>query len=157
MDSGDWQVPPTFDTLSAESAGVVSRTVAAWQLAEIGIVARVYGGAEFHNILNASRFSNGPHTMKLTPLGENVIVQRVDAKETTEGGIVLPDSARERPAEGVILSVGDGRLLPDGSRHPLQVREGDRIVFISYAGSDIEVNGETLLIMRESDILAVLG
>jgi chaperonin GroES len=95
--------------------------------------------------------------MKLTPLGENVIVERVEAKETTEGGIVLPDSAQEHPAEGVILSVGDGRLLDDGTRHPLQVQEGDRIIFSSYAGSDIHVDGEILLIMRESDILAVRG
>jgi chaperonin GroES len=95
--------------------------------------------------------------MKLTPLGENVIVERVEAKETTEGGIVLPDASRQRPAEGVILSVGDGRLLEDGTRHPLQVREGDRIFFSSSAGSDIQVDGQTLLIMRESDILAVRG
>jgi chaperonin GroES len=95
--------------------------------------------------------------MKLTPLGENVIVQRIDAKEVTDGGIVLPESAKELPAEGRVLSVGDGWLLEDGSRQPLQIQEGDRIIFTSYAGSDIQVDGETLLIMRESDILAVRG
>jgi chaperonin GroES len=95
--------------------------------------------------------------MRLTPLGANVIVQRVEAKETTEGGIVLPDSARERPAEGRVLSVGDGHLTDDGIRRPLQVQEGDRVIFQSYAGSEIEVDSETLLIMREADILAVFG
>ena len=95
--------------------------------------------------------------MKLTPLGENVIVARVEAKETTEGGIVLPTSAQEKPAEGRILSVGDGLLLPDGSRSQLQVHEGDRVLFVSYAGSEIEVDGETLLIMPESQIMAVIG
>ena len=95
--------------------------------------------------------------MKLTPLGHNVIVQRVEAKQATEGGILLPDSAQEKPAEGRVLSVGDGRMMPDGSRHPLQVKEGDRVIFTSYAGNDIEVDGENLLIMSEADILAVLG
>lgn len=95
--------------------------------------------------------------MKLTPLGQNVILQRVESKTTTKAGIVLPDSAQERPAEGRVLSVGDGRLLDDGTRQPLQVREGDRVIFSSYAGSEIDVNGDTLLIMREADILAILG
>ena len=95
--------------------------------------------------------------MRLTPLGENVIVQRVEAAEVTAGGIVLPDSAKERPAEGRILSVGDGRLLEDGTRRSLQVQEGDRVIFTSYAGTEIEVDGETFLIMREADILAIHG
>jgi len=94
--------------------------------------------------------------MKLTPLGENVVVARVDAKETTEGGIILPDSAREKPAEGRVLSVGDGRQLADGTRQSLQVHEGDRVLFVSYAGTEIEVDGESLLIMPESQILAVI-
>ena len=95
--------------------------------------------------------------MKLTPLGENVIVARVEAKETTEGGIVLPASAQEKPAEGRVLSIGDGLLLPDGTRSELQVHEGDRILFTSYAGSEIEVDGESFLLMPESQILAVIG
>jgi chaperonin GroES len=94
--------------------------------------------------------------MKLTPLGDNVVVARVEAKETTEGGIILPDSAREKPAEGRILSVGDGQRLADGSRQSLQVHEGDRVLFVSYAGTEIEVDGESLLIMPESQILAVI-
>ncbi len=95
--------------------------------------------------------------MKLTPLGANVIVQRKEADAVTQGGIVIPDAARERPAEGKILSVGDGHLTSEGDRRPLQVHEGDRVLFVSYAGSEIEVDGEKLLILRESDILAVLG
>ena len=94
--------------------------------------------------------------MTLTPLGDKVVVQRTEAEEATAGGIVLPDSAREKPAEGRVLSVGDGRLTKDGTRAALQVHDGDRVLFASYAGTEIEVDGQTLLILSESDILAVL-
>jgi chaperonin GroES len=94
--------------------------------------------------------------MKVEPLGDKVVVKRLEAEETTAGGIVLPDSAQEMPAEGRVLSVGDGALLKNGSRAPSQVREGDRVIFTSYAGTDILVDGEELLIMNESDILAVM-
>lgn len=94
--------------------------------------------------------------MKLTPLGDKVIVKRLEAEETTAGGIVLPDSAREKPQQGRILSVGDGRTLDDGRNVELQVNEGDRVLFASYAGTDVTVDGEDLLIMSESDILAVV-
>jgi chaperonin GroES len=93
--------------------------------------------------------------MTLTPLGDKVVVQRTEAEETTAGGIVLPDSAKQKPAEGRVLSVGDGRLSKDGARVPLQVHDGDRVIFSSYAGTEIEVDGQTLLILSESDILAV--
>ncbi len=93
--------------------------------------------------------------MTLTPLGDKVVVQRTEAEETTAGGIVLPDSAQQKPAEGRVLSVGDGRLSRDGTRVPLQVQDGDRVLFASYAGTEIEVDGQTLLILSESDILAV--
>jgi len=93
--------------------------------------------------------------MTLTPLGDKVVVQRTEAEETTAGGIVLPDSAQQKPAEGRVLSVGDGRLSSDGTRVPLQVQDGDRVLFASYAGTEIEVDGQTLLILSESDILAV--
>jgi chaperonin GroES len=94
--------------------------------------------------------------MKVVPLGEKVVVKRLDAETKTAGGIVLPDSAREKPCQGRVLSVGDGRLLPNGSRAKHQVSEGDRIVFGAYAGSQIEVNGQELLIMSEDEILAVV-
>lgn len=95
--------------------------------------------------------------MKVIPLGDKVVVQRVEAEETTPGGIVLPDAARERPAEGRIVSVGSGRTLPDGTLSELQVNEGDRVLFSSYAGIDVNINGDDLIVMNESDILAVLS
>ncbi|HUY93254.1 MAG TPA: co-chaperone GroES [Pirellulales bacterium] len=94
--------------------------------------------------------------MKIVPLGENVVVQWLTAEEKTTGGIVLPEAAREKPREGRVLSVGDGRLLANGDRAEPQVSEGDRVVFSSYAGSEVVVDGEELLIMSENEILAVL-
>ncbi|MGW8258159.1 MAG: co-chaperone GroES [Thermoguttaceae bacterium] len=93
--------------------------------------------------------------MKIVPLGSQVVVKRVEPEEKTAGGIVLPDNAQKKPSQGRVLSVGDGRLLPNGLRAPHQVKEGDRVLFGSYAGSEVEVNGEKLLIMSEEDILAV--
>ncbi len=94
--------------------------------------------------------------MRVVPLGENVVVKRLDAEETTKGGIVLPDTAKEKPKQGRVLSIGDGRLVADGTRAPHQVSEGDRVLFTNYAGTEVVVDGEELLIMSESDILAVL-
>lgn len=94
--------------------------------------------------------------MKVVPLGDKLVVKRLDAEEKTAGGIVLPDSAQEKPQQGRILSVGDGRLLSDGQRAENQVSEGDRVLFASYAGTEVDVNGQELLIMSEDDILAVL-
>ena len=95
--------------------------------------------------------------MKVVPLAEKIVVKRIDAEETTAGGIVLPDTAREKPQQGRILSVGDGRLLDNGTRVKPPVSEGDRVIFTSYAGTEVEVDGEEVLIMREDDILAVLS
>ena len=94
--------------------------------------------------------------MKLVPLGEKVVVKRLDAEETTAGGIVLPDVAQEKPQQGRVLSTGDGRLLSDGSRAKHQVADGDRVLFASYAGAEVVVDGEELLIMAEDEILAVV-
>ena len=94
--------------------------------------------------------------MRVEPLGDKVVVKRLDAEETTAGGILLPDSAREQPQQGRVLSVGDGRLLNDGSRAPHQVGEGDRVIFSSYAGAEIVVADEPLLIMSEDEILGVI-
>ena len=94
--------------------------------------------------------------MKVIPVGDKVVVQRVEAAETTAGGIVLPDAARERPAEGRVVSVGDGRILADGSRADFQVSEGDRVLFSSYAGSEVDVDGHELLVLSEADILAII-
>jgi len=95
--------------------------------------------------------------MKVVPVGDKVVVQRIEPEERTAGGIVLPDTAREKPLEGRVLSVGDGVTLPDGRRVGLQVREGDRVLFSRYAGTEFEIDGQELLVMSESDILAVLS
>lgn len=95
--------------------------------------------------------------LKVRPLGEKVLVKRVDAEETTAGGIVLPDAAREKPKRGVVHAVGDGKLLDSGERRALQVKKNDQVLFTSYAGTEIKVGGDELLIMDESDILAVVG
>jgi chaperonin GroES len=95
--------------------------------------------------------------MKVVPIGANVVVKRLAAEEKTSGGIVLPDAAREKPRQGRVLSLGDGRLLPKGTRVQHQVQEGDRVLFNSYAGAEVEVNGEELLVMSEDEILAVVS
>ena len=94
--------------------------------------------------------------MRIEPLGDKIVVKRTEADEKTDGGIVLPASAREKSQQGRVLSVGVGRLLEDGSRAKPQVDEGDRVLFSSYAGTEVDVDGSKLLIMAESDILAVL-
>ena len=94
--------------------------------------------------------------MRIEPLGEKVVVKRTEPEEKTAGGILLPDAAREKLQEGRVLSVGNGQQLDDGTRIELQVSEGDRVLFSSYAGNEIEIDGGKLLIMNESDILAVL-
>ncbi len=94
--------------------------------------------------------------MRIEPLGDKVVIKRTDAEEKTTGGILLPDSARQKPQEGRVLSVGNGRLLADGSRSEPQVNEGDRVIFSSYAGTEIDVDGSKVLIMNETDILAVM-
>ena len=94
--------------------------------------------------------------MLVVPLGEKVVVKRLDAEETTAGGIVLPDTAKEKPQQGRVLSVGDGRLMSNGNRAKHQVGEGDRVLFGSYAGAEVVVDGEELLIMGEDEILAIM-
>jgi len=93
---------------------------------------------------------------KIRPLGGKVLVKRLEAEEKTRGGIVLPDTAKEKPQKGTVLAVGDGKLLDDGTRAVFQVKKGDRVLFTSYAGTEIKIDGEEYLLMDESDILAVL-
>jgi chaperonin GroES len=95
--------------------------------------------------------------VKLVPLGDRLVVQREASEERTAGGILLPDSAKDKPTRGKIISVGDGRILDDGSRAPLQVKAGDKVLFTSYAGEQIEVDGEEYLLMSEGEVLAILG
>ena len=95
-------------------------------------------------------------SLKLQPLGERVVIQREASEEKTAGGIVLPDNAKDKPARGTIVSVGDGKLLDNGRRNPLQVKVGNRVIFSSYAGETFKLDEEDLLLMREDDILAVI-
>jgi len=95
--------------------------------------------------------------MKIRPLGDKVIVKRVEAEEKTAGGIVLPDSAKEKPKRGIVLSVGTGRLLDDGSRSEMQVKKDDEVLFTSYAGTEVKIDGQDYMIMDESDILGIVG
>jgi len=94
--------------------------------------------------------------IRLQPLGDRVVLEREDSEETTAGGIVLPDAAKDKPARGRVLSVGEGKLTDDGTRTPLQVQVNDRVIFSSYAGETFQVEDGELLLMREEDILAVI-
>jgi chaperonin GroES len=92
----------------------------------------------------------------IVPLNEKIVVKRLEAEDKTAGGIVLPDTAKEKPKQGKVLSTGEGKLLESGKRAPFQVKEGDRVLFTSYAGNEVNIDGEEYLIMTEEDILAVV-
>jgi chaperonin GroES len=93
----------------------------------------------------------------LTPLGDHVIVERVQAETKSKGGIVLPDSAKEKPREGLVVAVGEGKLTDDGQRVPVAVKPKDRVIFSSYAGTEVKYEGKEYLIVREDEILAVVN
>ena len=94
--------------------------------------------------------------MKIRPLQDRVIVKRVEEEEKTKGGIIIPDTAKEKPMEGKVTAVGKGKLLEDGKIHPLDVKAGDRVLFGKYAGTEVKIDGVEHLIMREEDILGVI-
>jgi chaperonin GroES len=94
--------------------------------------------------------------MKIRPLHDRVIVKRVEEEEKTKGGIIIPDTAKEKPMEGEVVAVGNGKVLESGERSPLEVKKGDRILFGKYAGTDIKIDGEEHLILREDDIIAIV-
>ncbi len=94
--------------------------------------------------------------MAVVPLRDKILVKRLEAQEVTKGGIVLPDSAQEKPKEGRVEAVGEGKVLDDGSRGQMTVKKGDRILFTSYAGTEVEIDGEEYLIMGQDDVLAVV-
>jgi len=94
--------------------------------------------------------------MNIRPLNDRILVKRLEEEETTKGGIIIPDSAKEKPAEGEIVAVGNGKLNDKGERIPLEVKAGDRVLFSKYGGTDVKLDGEDHLIMREDDILAVV-
>ena len=94
--------------------------------------------------------------MKIRPLQDRVIVKRVEEEEKTKGGIIIPDTAKEKPMEGKVIAVGKGKLLEDGKIHPVDVKAGDRVLFGKYAGTEVKIDEEEHLIMREDDILGVI-
>jgi len=94
--------------------------------------------------------------MKLRPLQDRILVQRVEEESRTKGGIIIPDTAKEKPAEGKIIAAGNGKVGDDGNRIPLEVKVGDRVLFGKYSGTEVKVDGEEYLIMREDDILGII-
>jgi chaperonin GroES len=94
--------------------------------------------------------------MKIRPLQDRVIVRRIEEAEKTKGGIIIPDTAKEKPMEGKVIAVGKGKILEDGKIHPLEVKAGDRVLFGKYAGTEVKIDEEEHLIMREDDILGVI-
>ena len=94
--------------------------------------------------------------MKLRPLQDRVLVQRVEEETTTKGGIIIPDTAKEKPAEGKVTAVGNGKIGEDGKRIALEVKKGDRILFGKYSGTEVKISGEEYLIMREEDVLGII-
>lgn len=95
--------------------------------------------------------------MPIVPLNEKIVVQRMEAEDKTAGGIILPDNAKEKPKQGKILSLGEGKVLENGKRAPFQVKVGDKVLFTSYAGNEVTVDGKEYLVMSEDDILAIVS
>ena len=94
---------------------------------------------------------------QLRPLGGNILVKRLEAETTTKSGIVLPDTAKEKPKRGKVVAIGDGKLMDSGERAKFSVKKGDEVVFTSYAGTEVKIDGDEMLIMSEDDVLAVVG
>jgi chaperonin GroES len=95
--------------------------------------------------------------MKIRPLGDRIVVKRTKNEEKTKGGIIIPDTAKEKPIEGIVIAVGAGKILKNGKTHPLDVKEGDKVLFGKYAGTEVKLDGEEHVLLREDDLLAVLG
>jgi chaperonin GroES len=94
--------------------------------------------------------------MKVKPLHDRIIVKRLEEEEKTKGGIIIPDTAKEKPFEGKVIAAGDGKMKEDGTKIPMELKKGDRILFAKYGGTDIKIDGEDHLIMKEDDVLAVI-
>ena len=95
--------------------------------------------------------------MKVRPLHDRLLIRRIEEKETVKGGIIIPDTAKEKPQEGEVLAVGNGKILENGTKVPLDVKVGNRILFGKYSGTDIKIDGQEVLILREDEVLAVLA
>ncbi len=94
--------------------------------------------------------------MKVKPLHDRLIVKRLEEEERTKGGIIIPDTAKEKPIEGKVIAVGDGKIKKDGTKIPMEVKKGNRVLFTKYSGTEIKIDGEEHLMMREDDILAII-
>lgn len=94
--------------------------------------------------------------MKLKPLQDRILVQRIEEEKTTKGGIIIPDTAKEKPAEGKVVAVGNGKIGEDGKRIALEIKKGDRILFGKYSGTEVKISGEDYLILREDDVLGII-
>ena len=94
--------------------------------------------------------------MNLRPLNDRILVKRVEEEKTTKGGIIIPDTAKEKPAEGIVSAIGNGKLGDDGKRIALEIKTGDRVLFGKYSGTDVKIAGEEYLIMREDDVLGII-
>jgi chaperonin GroES len=126
-------------------------------------VTRPAAGIKFDHNLSATKLTlprkglkKESMTMKLRPLQDRILVQRVAEETTTKGGIIIPDTAKEKPAEGKVVAVGNGKLGDDGQRIALEIKKGDRILFGKYSGTEVKIEGEDYLIMREDDVLGVI-
>jgi len=95
-------------------------------------------------------------TATITPLGDRLLVKRVDAEDKTSGGIILPDSAKEKPREGTVIAVGNGKLMENGERASMTVKKNDRVLFSSYAGSEVKIGGDDFMILGEDEVLAII-
>ena len=95
--------------------------------------------------------------MKIRPLGDRIVIKRTQNEEKTKGGIIIPDSAKEKPVEGTVVAVGNGKILKDGKQRPLDVKAGDRVLFGKYAGTEVKIDGEEHVMLREDDVLAVVS
>ena len=93
--------------------------------------------------------------MKIRPLQDRIVVKRIDAEKTTKGGIIIPDTAKEKPIEGKVVAVGNGKVLKDGKVRPLEVKVGDTVLFGKYSGTEVKIEGEEHVLLREDDVLAV--
>ena len=95
--------------------------------------------------------------MNVRPLHDRILIRRIEEKETVKGGIIIPDTAKEKPQEGQVLAVGNGKILENGTKVPLDVKVGDKILFGKYSGTDIKIDGQEYLILREDEVLAIVG
>jgi chaperonin GroES len=95
--------------------------------------------------------------MKVRPLHDRLVVRRIEEKESVKGGIIIPDTAKEKPQEGEVLAVGNGKILESGTKVPMDVKAGDKVLFGKYSGTDIKIDGKEFLILREDEVLAVIG